>query len=438
MSDNDFKHASDEYRAGNHETAAALLRRYLDAVPLDASANHLLARIYHQQGKLVQSREHLAKACSTSGASPEMFINYGGVLKALGDSAGAMAAYKRALALEPNHAEALNNIGAIYIDRGEKEKAIEVLRRAVALKPEFTTAQFNLRNAYKDIVPPWHFAMMNDHVRNNAYQEAIARVVPGKHVLDIGTGSGLLAMMAARAGAMSVTSCEANPTIADQAREIIALNGLSQRIKVIAKHSGELVVGRDLACRAQVLITETFSSDLLSEGILSTIQHAHRELLTDNAILVPHSVHAKAYVTGGPDIEAMLFAGRTNGFDLSPFNNFAPPIYPTTLTGKHVVLSDDFELFAFDLRSKQFQGSSREITVPITRSGIACVVAQWIQLHLNDITVYENRPSLDSQADNHWTHILHRFPRPIAVSAGGAIKLSVGHNRQQIWVVHKD
>src|SRR5262249_45946357 len=51
-------------------------------------------------------------------------------------------------------------------------------------------------------VPRWHFAMLNDSERNDALAVALERVVrPGSHVLDIGSGSGLLAMVAARAGA---------------------------------------------------------------------------------------------------------------------------------------------------------------------------------------------------------------------------------------------
>ena len=48
----------------------------------------------------------------------------------------------------------------------------------------------------------WHFGMLNDAERNTAYDRALrARVRAGDMVLDIGAGTGLLGMMAARAGA---------------------------------------------------------------------------------------------------------------------------------------------------------------------------------------------------------------------------------------------
>lgn len=53
--------------------------------------------------------------------------------------------------------------------------------------------------------------MLNDHERNEFYRKSIQELLknlPNASVLDIGTGSGLLAMMAAQSGAKSVVACE--------------------------------------------------------------------------------------------------------------------------------------------------------------------------------------------------------------------------------------
>jgi len=436
MDQNTVLLAFEHYKSGRLEPAAELLRAFLAAVPFDAAANHLLGGIYYRQGKYAPAREHLARACATPGATAEMFNNYGAALKALGDTAGAIAAYRRALALDPNYADALNNLGVIYRAQGQSSQAIDVLRRAASLKPELAEAQKNLRNAYNDVVPAWHFAMINDRPRNDAYQEAIARAVSGKRVLDIGTGTGLLAMMAAKCGAASVTSCEAVAIIAERAREIIARNGLHNKIAVLARHSTELAAGRELASRAQVLITETFSSDLLSEGVLATVEHAHAQLLTPDARIIPRAVAAKAYLIGGSEIESMLFAGSSHGFDLSPFNDFAPPVLAASVNNvPHDILSDDFELVSFDLRAREFPMETRAILdITVTKSGTAAGLVQWIYLELDAESRYENRPSSAPHAESHWTQILHRFAHPLPVKAGGTVRLRVRHDRQQILV----
>jgi type II protein arginine methyltransferase len=319
--------------------------------------------------------------------------------------------------------------------QGQSKEAVESFRLAASLKPALVEAHANLRAAYNDMIPAWHFAMMNDKPRNGAYEAALLRAAPGHRVLDIGTGTGLLAMIAARAGAESVVTCESVALIAERARETIALNGLSNRVRVIGQHSTELAVGHELSERAHVLVTETFSSDLLSEGVLSVVEHAHRELLTADAIVIPRAAAARAYLIGGAEIEAMLFAGVSNGFDLSPFNAFAPPILAASLNNvAHDVLSDDFDLFCFDLTSKRFAVESRILDLSVTKDGVAAGLVQWIRLDLDGVGTYENHPSLGPRGESHWTQILRRFSRPVRVATGDVLRLSLRHDRRQMWV----
>ena len=57
----------------------------------------------------------------------------------------------------------------------------------------------SLRGSYRDVVT--HKLMLQDVVRTSAYADAIAAVVgPGSRVIDFGTGTGALAIFAARAG----------------------------------------------------------------------------------------------------------------------------------------------------------------------------------------------------------------------------------------------
>ncbi len=65
--------------------------------------------------------------------------------------------------------------------------------------------------------------MLEDHKRTGAYYAAIRqnrRQFEGKVVLDVGTGSGILAIFAAQAGAKTVYAVEAT-TMAKHARKLV-------------------------------------------------------------------------------------------------------------------------------------------------------------------------------------------------------------------------
>lgn len=149
------------------------------------------------------------------------------------------------------------------------------------------------RSAYAD--------MLHDRDRNRRYYEALRHVITGMkaagqevHVLDIGSGTGLLSMMAARAGADSVVACEAFGPVASCARRILEANGLTERVKLICKNSKNLVVGEDMPRKANVLVAELFDTELIGEGALEVYLHAADNLLTSDAVLIP--CKAKMYL----------------------------------------------------------------------------------------------------------------------------------------------
>jgi protein arginine N-methyltransferase 7 len=425
--------ALDHFRSGRYEESAEICQTLLAGNPDSAEINHLMGVIRFHQGKPAEGVVFLKRAVAVPNASAEMHNNYGAVLNQLGQVEEAINALNRALALKPNYADALNNLGVIYREAKNPGAAIAIFKRAVDASPGLPQAKANLRSAYRDVVPAWHFAMMDDKRRNLAYEAAIRRSVPGKTVLDIGTGAGLLAMMAARAGAKSVTTCESVSVIADQAREIVARNGLANRVTVIGKPSTELAAGRDFPERAQVLVTETFASGLIEEGILPTLEHAHMHLLTPDVTVIPAVGSIMGYLAGGDTLKGMLFVDRIADFDLSPFNDFAPPVLAAPLDGvAHEALSDDQELLRFDFKAKNFPMAKRPMQVTATKAGTCVGVAQWIRLELDSDASYENRPSPNAVHNGHWTHLLHRFPRLVHVQPGDVVSINVRHDRSQV------
>jgi 2-polyprenyl-3-methyl-5-hydroxy-6-metoxy-1,4-benzoquinol methylase len=70
----------------------------------------------------------------------------------------------------------------------------------------------------------WFFPMLNDTKRNTAYDECIRKHVGGKIVLDVGSGTGLLSLLAERHGARHITSVEMSTPQSRIAQATIAAN----------------------------------------------------------------------------------------------------------------------------------------------------------------------------------------------------------------------
>jgi protein arginine N-methyltransferase 7 len=114
------------------------------------------------------------------------------------------------------------------------------------------------------------------------------------HVLDIGTGTGLLSMMAVACGADKVTAVEAFKPMIQVAKNCLKSNGMHEKVKIIEKRSTEIIFGVDMLEKANVLVTEVFDTELIGEGAISTFTHALENLLEKDCHVIPD--HGFMYV----------------------------------------------------------------------------------------------------------------------------------------------
>jgi predicted RNA methylase len=128
-----------------------------------------------------------------------------------------------------------------------------------------------------------HVRMLDDRIRTSRYLDAIAEVVrSGDVVVDIGTGTGVLAIAAARAGARHVYAIEASG-IGKVARATFDRNALGERITLVEGWSTQV----DLPERADVLVSEIIGNEPLGEQVLETTLDARKRLLKPQARIIP-------------------------------------------------------------------------------------------------------------------------------------------------------
>lgn len=282
-------------------------------------------------------------------------------------------------------------------------------------------------------VDMWHFPMMNDSVRNAAYEGALASALKkGGIVLDIGAGSGLLAMMSARHGASQVITCEEIPQIASKAMEIIRLNGYQERIQVINKLSTDLVVGKDFPERADILVTEIFDDGLLGERAFLAIGHARKHLLKPDAQLIPGGARVIAMCIESQEIFENHRVTQAAGFDVSGFNEFSVQNY----IGYHLEkvkyrpLSAPKTVFEFDFK-KITTDETSVFEFEVTDSGLCHAITYWFELQLDEKIMIQTSPHLPRRSS--WKQAVRLLKTPLKLEKGARYKVEAHHDSESIW-----
>ncbi|HET7538831.1 MAG TPA: tetratricopeptide repeat protein [Polyangiaceae bacterium] len=158
--------------------ARTVYERILEAVPEHADALHFLGVLLHQIGETEGGLELIARAMLARPNDAMMYNNLGNVLtekdrheeaavayrraielgyqgadaesnlgvslKAVGDLEAAMAAFRRALALDPRHAASHGNLGGMLFRARRYPEAISHLQQAIALEPRFAPTRRSL------------------------------------------------------------------------------------------------------------------------------------------------------------------------------------------------------------------------------------------------------------------------------------------------------
>jgi type II protein arginine methyltransferase len=322
----------------------------------------------------------------------------------------------------------------LLLAKGQGERARELCTQAIKLAPLNAEVRALAAQIFSHNVPDWYFPMVRDHVRNLAYEKAMRRAIrPGYRVLEIGTGTALLAMMAARAGAAEVVTCESNPAVAAVASEIVERNGLANRVRVIAKSSADLEIGVDLAEPADVLVWDALGNNMIGAGALPTMEQAVRRLMRARAPAIP--ARGTVRIALAEDRKAHRRQMQiVEGFDLSAFNRLAAEPYQIAVGDERLALrSEPGDLFHFDFQSGGPFPEARSTVSLASKGGTVNGIAQWLHFEFDEKEDYENMPH--AAAISAFAAMFYSLWRPLRTAPGDTVIVSGAHDRLslRIW-----
>ncbi|XP_043477095.1 protein arginine N-methyltransferase 1-B isoform X1 [Leptopilina heterotoma] len=171
-----------------------------------------------------------------------------------------------------------------------------------------------------------HEEMLKDEVRTVTYRNSMyhnKHLFKGKIVLDIGCGTGILSMFAAKAGAARVIGIECS-NIVEYAQKIVEANNLSKTISIL-KGKVEEVILPDGIEKVDIIISEWMGYCLFYESMLDTVLFARDKWLREDGMLFPDK--ATLFICGIEDRqykdEKINWWDDVYGFDMSSIRKVA-------------------------------------------------------------------------------------------------------------------
>ena len=314
--------------------------------------------------------------------------------------------------LDPRSVKAHHYLAQLQLSSGETQAAIQTLSTIAAIEPEHPSTLQKLGELLNQKIPTWHFPMMNDRPRNEAFEKAIkARLEPGDTVLDIGCGAGLLSLMALRAGATQVYAIEGEEEVAAVAEEIFKRNGYEDDVHLLVGRSTTQAVGRDLPERADLLLSEIFDVSLLGEDALYTFKHAHEKLLKPGAKVIPAGARVWCVLVESDELRARFHVDQSCGFDLSPFNRLRDPRVLQLDLNRFTYrsLTEPIMAMSFDFESEIELSGDQLACTPIVNSGRPDGFIFWYDLILAPATETTEEIVLSTSPHQEGTHWLQGF-----------------------------
>lgn len=265
--------------------------------------------------------------------------------------------------------------------------------------------------------------MIVDSVRMDAYLEALRQVVkPGAVVLDIGTGTGIFAVLACQLGARKVYAIEPSDAI-QVAREIAIANEYAERIEFIQKLSTQVTLPE----RVDVII-----SDL--RGVLPWFKHhipaiadARQRFLKPSGILIPQRDTLWAAVVEVPELYRHYESPWDNsyGLDMMAARQIVTNQWRKGRVKPEQLLVEPKYWATLDYATVESPNISAELTWTAVRAGTAHGLSVWFDATLAEGVRFSNAPDAPELI---YGSAFLPLATPVALAVGDTVSVALQAN----------
>lgn len=263
--------------------------------------------------------------------------------------------------------------------------------------------------------------MISDGVRMRAYTQALRDAVkPGSVVLDIGTGTGIFAMLACRFGARRVYAIEPADAI-QVARETAEANGCADRIEFIQEMSTRVTLPE----RADVIVSDLRGVLPLYRHHLPSLIDARERLLAPGGRLIPLRDTLKVAIVDSAawfDRFTKPWGDNTHGLDMEPARRIVTNQWSRVAGDREAILLPPQTWATLDYTTIADADVSGEVAWVVGKSRTAHGLLVWFDAMLSEEVHFTNAPG---EPETVYGNAYFPFPQAIPLAVDDKIGVTI-------------
>lgn len=264
-----------------------------------------------------------------------------------------------------------------------------------------------------------HRQYLADDARVAAFRAALGEVVrPGDVVLDLGSGTGILGLLACRAGAKRVYSIEQGGMI-ELARAVSRANGLQDRMVFVKGHSTQV----DLPEKVDVAVCDQVGRFGFEAGVLGFFSDVRQRFLKPGGRLIPGRIDLYLTPVECPELwgQVEFWNDSPGGFDFRPARTWAANTgYPIKLASGQF-LGEPGRLCSIDLAHAAPASLGGELRSQALRAGTLHGIGGWFSAQLSPNVLMSNSPLAPQPIARR--NVFFPVDHPVSLEAGDCVRI---------------
>ncbi len=266
-----------------------------------------------------------------------------------------------------------------------------------------------------------HRLYLSDLTRLSLFRRAISAVVkPGDVVLDLACGTGVLGLLAMKAGAAKVYQVDHSGMI-QIARDVACANGYGQKVIGIHEASSRATLPE----KADVVVADQLSVFGIGAGMPEIFNDARRRLLKPGARAIPRRIEVFSVPVNFPEMWRMasFWDKRHAGLTMSPARSIAfNTDYPSERSPRRI-LARPAQMFTFDLTDVAPERSTATAAIEVSAAGVMHGLSVWFSAELAPGVMMTNSPVSKSRMQRPAAFL--PVGKPLALNKGDRLDITM-------------